>query len=34
MKNLFEDFFMFIGFLAVGMAMFFVLWSIMMILNG
>lgn len=34
MKNLFEDLIMFIGFIAVGFAMFFCLWSIMLILNG
>lgn len=34
MKDLFEDFFMFIGFLSVGIGMFFILWSIMEIING
>jgi len=34
MKNLLQDLLMIIGYVAIGFAMFFCLWSIMLIING
>ncbi len=34
MKNILQELLAFIGFLAIGIAMFFTLWSIMLIING